>query len=159
MQTASIASWNNFLPIVPPPTHPPSRTHGAPPGLTAHAAASHRGHPGHLGGTPGGAPAAAVTTHSVSVAQQQREREEYDKVRDIREIRERENLAAERQVQRQAEARDHIAAQQRAAYYAASPAQQVCLYVIYWKFSRVDRTEIWYTVTRLLSLPSLYSGS
>ncbi|XP_011264721.2 probable JmjC domain-containing histone demethylation protein 2C isoform X3 [Camponotus floridanus] len=126
MQTASIASWNNFLPIVPPPTHPASRTHGAPSGLTAHAAASHRGHPGHLGGTPGGAPAAAVTTHSVSVAQQQqREREEYDKVRDIREIRERDAvLAVERQV-RQIETRDHIAAQQRAAYYATSPAQQV----------------------------------
>lgn len=130
MQTSM--AWSNFLPVVPPP-HPPSRTHGAPPGLTAHAAASHRGHPGHLGGTPGGAPAAAVTTHPVTVAQQrEREREEYDnKVRDIREIRERESLAAERQVQRQAEARDHIAAQQRAAYYAASPAQQVCLYVIY----------------------------
>lgn len=128
MQTASI-TWNNFLPVVPPPTHPPSRTHGAPPGLTAHAAASHRGHPGHLGGTPGGAPAAAVTTHPVTVAQQQREREEYDK--SVREIRERENLAAERQVQRQAEARDHIAAQQRVAYYGASPSQQVCLNVTY----------------------------
>lgn len=134
MQSASIAAWSNFLPVVPPSTHPSSRTHGAPPGLTAHAAASHRGHPGHLGGTPGGAPAAAVTTHPVNVVQQQREREEYEKsAREMREIRERENMAAERQVQRQAEARDHIAAQQRAAYYAAtaSPAQQVRFYVIY----------------------------
>lgn len=133
---SSLPSWShNFLPVVPPPTHPSSRTHGAPPGLAAHAAASHRGHPGHLGGTPGGAPAAAVTTHPVNVVQQQREREEYEKTaREMREIRERENLAAERQVQRQVEAtRDHIAAQQRAAYYAAtaSPAQQVRFYIIY----------------------------
>lgn len=82
----------------------------------------------------------AAVTHPVTVAQQQqREREEREREareRDAREQRQREtenlgmrehHLVAAERLHRQAEARDHVAAQQRAAYYAATapPTQQV----------------------------------
>ncbi|XP_015112860.1 probable JmjC domain-containing histone demethylation protein 2C isoform X3 [Diachasma alloeum] len=118
MQSASMA-WNSFIPLPPPG----SRSHpSAPP---PHSALT--GHSGHH--HPGGA-----TSHSVTVAQQQQQREREE--RDARERerdaqareREREHLAAAERLHRQAEARDHAVAQQRAAYYAAtapSTAQQV----------------------------------
>lgn len=124
--------WNSFIPLPPPG----SRTHGAPPphtGLTAHTAAT--GHHSHPGGPPG---AGTTVTHPVSVQQQQREEREArerERERDAREReqreREREHLAAER-LHRQAEARDHVVAQQRAYYAATGPAQQVrlCFFVL-----------------------------
>ncbi|XP_076294418.1 lysine demethylase 3 isoform X2 [Lasioglossum baleicum] len=118
MQSTSMA-WNTFIPLPPPG----SRTHGAPhSGMTAHV--GHH-HPGAGAGTP----------HQVTVAQQQqREREEREREareRDAREQRQREtenlgmreHLAVAERLQRQAEARDHVAAQQRAAYYAATAPQ------------------------------------
>lgn len=124
MQSTSMA-WNSFLPLPPPG----SRTHAAPhSGMTAHVGHHHPG-------------TGAAVTHPVTVAQQQqREREEREREareRDAREQRQREteNLgmrehhlaAAAERLHRQAEARDHVAAQQRAAYYAATapPTQQV----------------------------------
>ncbi|KZC07767.1 Lysine-specific demethylase 3B [Dufourea novaeangliae] len=122
MQSTSMA-WNTFIPLPPPG----SRTHAAPhSGMTAHVGHHHPG--------PG-----AAGAHPVTVAQQQqREREEREREareRDAREQRQRENenlgmrehLAAAERLHRQAEARDHAAAQQMAAYYAATapPTQQV----------------------------------
>lgn len=122
------ASWNSFLTMAPPGT---GRTHGAPPphsGLTAH------GHHGHPGGPPGGITAGAA--HPVTVAQQHREREEREAMERERERDAREREQREREREREqhlaerlhrVEARDHVAAQQRAAYFAntAPPAQQV----------------------------------
>lgn len=123
MQSTSMA-WNSFLPLPPPG----SRTHAAPhSGMTAHVGHHHPG-------------TGAAVTHPVTVAQQQqREREEREREareRDAREQRQREtenlgmrehHLVAAERLHRQAEARDHVAAQQRAAYYAATapPTQQV----------------------------------
>ncbi|KAK2585971.1 hypothetical protein KPH14_010548 [Odynerus spinipes] len=104
LQSASMA-WNTFIPLPPPG----SRSHGGPhSGMTAHAGHHHPGGPG------------ATAAHPVTVAQQQqREREE-------REARERERDARERERERE-HLVDHVAAQQRAAYYAATapPTQQV----------------------------------
>ncbi|XP_023290745.1 lysine-specific demethylase 3A isoform X2 [Orussus abietinus] len=121
MQSASMA-WNSFIPLPPPG----SRSHAGHAGLPAHGGHHHAG--------PGAA------AHPVTVAQQQqREREEREarererdaaareREREQRE-REREHLAAAERLHRQAEARDHAVAQQRAAYYAATApptAQQV----------------------------------
>lgn len=112
-------TWNSFI-ALPPPA---SRSHqaGPPPhsGMTGHSGHHH----------PGGA-----TSHSVTVAQQQQQREREEREARDREHdaqareREREHLANAERLHRQAEARDHAVAQQRAAYYAAtapSTAQQV----------------------------------
>ncbi|XP_043588061.1 probable JmjC domain-containing histone demethylation protein 2C isoform X3 [Bombus pyrosoma] len=122
MQSTSMA-WNTFIPLPPPG----SRTHATPhSAMTAHVGHHHPG--------PG-----AAAAHPVTVAQQQqREREEREREareRDAREQRQREtenlgmreHLVAAERLHRQAEARDHVAAQQRAAYYAATapPTQQV----------------------------------
>ncbi|KAI4476626.1 hypothetical protein M0804_013443 [Polistes exclamans] len=127
LQSASMA-WNTFIPL---PPHG-SRSHGGPhSGMAAHGGHHHPGGPG------------STATHPVTVAQQQqqqREREERearererererDRERDARERereREREqHMAVAERLHRQAEARDHVAAQQRAAYYAATaPATQ-----------------------------------
>ncbi|EZA53219.1 Lysine-specific demethylase 3B, partial [Ooceraea biroi] len=88
----------------------------------------------HPGGPPVAAAAAAVAAaHPLTVAQQQqREREEREarereRERDAREREQREHLVAAERLHRQVEARDHVAAQQRAVYYATAgpPAQQV----------------------------------
>lgn len=94
--------------------------------MTAHAGHHHPGGPG------------ATAAHPVTVAQQQQrereEREARERERDAREReREREHLVVAERLHRQAEARDHVAAQQRAAYYAATapPAQQVPFNLFY----------------------------
>lgn len=127
MQSTSMA-WNTFIPLPPPG----SRTHATPhSAMTAHVGHHHPG--------PG-----AAAAHPVTVAQQQqREREEREREareRDAREQRQREtenlgireHLVAAERLHRQAEARDHVAAQQRAAYYAATapPTQQVRMRVV-----------------------------
>ncbi|XP_015608899.1 lysine-specific demethylase 3B isoform X2 [Cephus cinctus] len=110
--------WNSYIPLPPPG----NRGHGGHSGMTAHAGHHHPG--------PGGA------AHPVTVAQQQQqqrereEREARERERDTaaREQREREREHISERLHRQAEARDHVAAQQRAAYYAATAppaAQQV----------------------------------
>lgn len=123
MQQSTSMAWNTFIPLP-----PGNRPHGAPhSGMTAHVGHHHPG--------PG-----AAGAHPVTVAQQQqREREEREREareRDAREQRQREtenlgmreHLAATERLHRQADAREHAAAQQRAAYYAATapPTQQVC---------------------------------
>lgn len=119
-------AWNTFIPL---PPHG-SRSHGGPhSGMTAHAGHHHPGGPG------------ATAAHPVTVAQQQQrereEREARERERDAREReREREHLVVAERLHRQAEARDHVAAQQRAAYYAATapPAQQVLFSSFYFFF-------------------------
>ncbi|KAK0086395.1 hypothetical protein PV325_003271 [Microctonus aethiopoides] len=120
-------AWNSFIPL-PPPS---SRSHGGPP--QSHASIPSHGHHHSSGGGGGGGGGA---THP-AVVQHQRERDERDtrerdrdsqaREREQRE-REREHLVAAERLHRQAEARDHAAAQHRAAYYGATApptAQQV----------------------------------
>lgn len=121
---------------------PTGRSHGAPlSGMTA----PHAGH--HHPGGPGAAVAAAANTavvHPMTMAQQQQQRErekrelererEREKQRDLEQQREREweqqreneQLAAAVRLHFR-DTRDHVAAQQGAAYFAATapPSQQV----------------------------------
>ncbi|XP_076625774.1 lysine demethylase 3 isoform X2 [Colletes latitarsis] len=122
MQSTSM-TWNTFIPMAPSG----SRTHAAPhSGMTAHVGHHHPG-------------AGAASGHPVTVAQQQqREREEREREareRDSREQRQREtenmgmreHLVSAERLHRQVDVREHVVAQQRAAYYAATapPTQQV----------------------------------
>ncbi|XP_014488908.1 PREDICTED: probable JmjC domain-containing histone demethylation protein 2C isoform X3 [Dinoponera quadriceps] len=117
-QRGSSLSWNTFIPL--PPT---GRSHGAPhSGMTA----PHAGH--HHPGGPGATAAAAAVAHPVTVAQQQqREREEREREREWEQRENEHQLATAVRLHLRQESRGHVAAQQGAAYFAATapPSQQV----------------------------------
>lgn len=151
MKSSASMAWNSFVPL----PSAGNRGHGAPPlpsshpGMSPHGAHHHPGGPGSVAATPGIAAGSVVSSHPVSVAQQQQrerdEREARERDREVREReqrereREREHLAAAERLHRQVEARDYVAAQQRAAYYAATaPSSQQ----VYYCFVRVRESTI-----------------